>query len=356
MNRSAARTYHMLDVVDVVDETDSAKSFVLDPGRGAAEFGYKAGQFLTVRLRLGFDRYVRCYSLSSCPATDELLKITVKRVPGGSVSTFLNSMMKPGRIVESMTPAGEFVLVDDDERDLVALASGSGITPVISIIKEALATSTRSIRLFFANQSWNSVIFADELRGLEMQHPDRLEVTHHIYDEVGYLTSDVAAAFLGDGTDAAVYVCGSRHFTEAVDAALDACGIPGESVRRERFGLDVSLDTSMSLLGPEAAAERDAIADRSETQEVTFAIRGGSHTVPYEPGRSVLDTARQASLSPPFACGSGLCGACLAKVRVGSVEMPHGVSAITPEEIADGWVLTCQAIPVTRDVTVEYPE
>lgn len=353
---SRRHAYHVLKVADVVDETAEARSLVLDPGRARDEFVYRAGQFLTVRLRLGFERYVRCYSLSSCPASDELLKITVKRVPEGKVSNFLNTMMKVGYQVEAMPPSGDFVLADDDPRDLVAFASGSGITPVISIMKTALITSERRIRLFFANRSRDAIIFAAELDALARDHADRLEVVHHIYDEVGYLDAETVLSFLGEDSDVAVYVCGSRQFTAAVDEGLARSRVPGDSVRHERFAPDASLDIISGPLGPEVAAEREGIVASSQTQTVTIGIRGGSHAVDYLQGTSLLDTARRANLTPPFACGSGICAACIARVVEGEVTMPGTPAAIEPDEIADGWVLTCQAIPVSRTVSIEYPD
>lgn len=348
--------YHLLSIKEVVDETAGARSLVLEvPRHLQQQFQYQAGQFLTVRLRLGFDRHIRCYSMSSSPATDSLLRITVKRVEGGLVSNWINNSLKPGYKVEAMVPAGEFVLRDaPDHRDLVMLASGSGITPVISIITTALATTGRRVRLFYANQARDAVIFAAELETLQEQHADRLEIVHHIYDEVGYVDPETVQAFVGSNTDVDVYVCGSRHFTAAAEKGLAHAGIAHDAVRYERFTSDAALEPAAP--GEVDRPDRDSILASSTTESVVFVLRGEAHAVPYEKGEPLTRLARHANLTPPFACESGICGACLAHVNEGEVAMPGTFMALSKEEEDLGWVLTCQCIPVSPTVVVQYPD
>ncbi len=349
--------YHLLPVVDVVQETAAARSVVLDIPRHLKEkFRYRPGQFLTVRLRLSGVHHIRCYSMSSSPATDEQLRITIKRVGGGVVSGWINDWMKPGLKVEVTPPAGDFVLPEGElTRDIVAFASGSGITPIMSIATTALATSDRRVRLLYANQSRDSVIFADALAAIEQEYPGRFEVSHHIYDETGYLRQEQVAEFLGSNAEVEVFVCGSRHFTATVREALAAGPVPHAKAHFENFTSDAAL-ASAEESDPGAQVDRDAVAASSLTEKVTFYIRGEEHTVEYERGRTLLEIGRRASLSPPFACESGVCGACIGFVQDGEVVMAGSAKSLAPDELEAGWVLACRAIPMSPSVAIEFPK
>ena len=349
---SKRHAYTQFKIVEIIEETSDARTFVLEPPRHLrASFSYLAGQYLTIRLRLGMDRYVRCYSMSSSPDVDALPRITIKRVTDGLVSNFMNDMMKVGYSIESMPPSGEFVLHDRDE-PIVALASGSGITPVISIIKTALATTDRSIRLLFANASRSSVIFADTLAQLAESHPGRLDVTHHIYEEAGYATVDTVTRFLGTESAIDTYVCGSRSFTATVSDAIAGLGLT--TVHYETFTPIDGDDVGGGDIGVDPEAARAAI-DASLTESLVVRIRGTEHTVAYQPGDTLLVAARKANLTPPFACENGHCGACVAWVEDGEAVMTSN-RALEPEEIADGWVVTCRAHPISPTVTYEFPD
>src|SRR4051812_26500598 len=179
--------YHRLVVAEVVDETADTRSFVLDiPADLDETFRYAAGQFCTFRATIDGDSVVRCYSMSSSPEVGEPFKTTVKRVPGGVMSNWMNDALKPGDEVEVMRPTGLFVLHDRDI-PIVAFAGGSGITPVISIVKSALATTARHITLVYANRAADAVIFADELEQLRASSDGRLSIHHHLDSERGFL-------------------------------------------------------------------------------------------------------------------------------------------------------------------------
>src|SRR3954449_11474590 len=172
--------YHALRIARVVPETADAMSFVFDvPSELADRFAYEPGQFLTFRVHVGSETHLRCYSMSSAPAVDDELQVTVKRVPGGAVSNWMIDTLDPGATVEATYPAGVFCLGPGDA-DLVAFSGGSGITPVFSLIKTALTTTARRVRLLYANRDRDSVIFGRALDALAAQHPDRLEVVHRL--------------------------------------------------------------------------------------------------------------------------------------------------------------------------------
>src|SRR5579875_394582 len=174
-----------LRVKRVVRETPDAVSLVLDvPPSCAQQFRYQPGQFLTLRVQVAGQEHRRCYSMSSSPMIAEDLRITVKRDPGGVVSNWLNDTAAPGDEIHAAPPDGRFVLGESD-RALVAFAGGSGITPIFSLIRSALAVTGRRVRLFYANRSRDSVIFADSLALLAERHPDRILVKHHLDEDSG---------------------------------------------------------------------------------------------------------------------------------------------------------------------------
>jgi 3-ketosteroid 9alpha-monooxygenase subunit B len=190
--------YHALAVADVVDETPDTRSFVLDiPPEFTDTFAYVAGQYCTFRATIEGESVVRCYSMSSSPDVGDPFTTAVKRVPEGRMSNWMNDVLAPGDTIEVMRPAGLFVLRPSSS-PIVAYAGGSGITPVISIIKTALATTEREIVLVYANRSADSVIFADELERLRAGSGGRLSVHHHLDTDRGFLDAAACAALAGD--------------------------------------------------------------------------------------------------------------------------------------------------------------
>src|SRR4051812_27156678 len=190
--------YHALRIARVVPETADATSFVFDvPSELADRFAYAPGQFLTFRVHVGSETPLRCYSMSSSPAVDDELQVTVKRVPGGVVSNWMIDTLRPGDTVEATYPAGVFCLGSGDH-ELVAFSGGSGITPVFSLVKAALATTRRPVRLLYANRDRESVIFGDALDALVEAHPDRLEVEHRLDVDHGFADADTVRPYIGD--------------------------------------------------------------------------------------------------------------------------------------------------------------
>jgi len=330
--------YHPLAVAEVIDETADTRSFVLEiPPALAARFAYVAGQFCTFRATIAGESVVRCYSMSSSPDTGDRFTVTVKRVPGGKMSNWMNDTLAAGDTVDAMAPAGLFVL-RATEAPIVAFAGGSGITPVLSIIKTALATTRREIVLIYANRGPGSVIFADALERLRAGSGGRLSVHHHLDSEKGFLDAAACAELIGDRTHADFYVCGPGPFMAVVEAGLDDRGVDPDRLFIERF---------------EVSDEADSVSGPSETESVVIRIDGRKHRVGYEPGDTLLHTARRAGLKPPFGCLSGNCGACMAYLEAGAAGMRVN-NALGADEVEEGWVLTCQAMPTSREVVVDY--
>ncbi|MFM8303232.1 MAG: 2Fe-2S iron-sulfur cluster-binding protein [Actinomycetota bacterium] len=330
--------YHALRVAAVADETADARSFVLEVPAGLADtFAYAAGQFCTFRASVDGAEVVRCYSMSSSPDVGEAFTTTVKRVSGGVMSNWMIDSLAPGDTIDVMRPAGLFVLHESDV-PIVAFAGGSGITPVFSIIKTALATTTREIVLVYANRDADSVIFDAALDRLEADAGGRLVVHRHLDAEQGFLDAAACAALVGDRRDAHFYVCGPGPYMDVVEVALESLGVRPAQRFVERFVIP---------------GEATVLTESSHTESLTVKLAGRTHALDYQLGDTILDATRRAGLGAPFSCESGSCATCMAHLDVGVATMRVN-NALTPDEVDTGWVLTCQAIPTSRQVTVNY--
>jgi 3-ketosteroid 9alpha-monooxygenase subunit B len=332
--------FHRLRIARVVDETADAKSFVLDvPPELEAAFAYRAGQFVTHRLSIDGQAHLRCYSMSSSPDVGDQFQVSVKRVPGGVVSNWMIDELEAGDVIETTCPAGVFCLPPGDG-DVVAFAGGSGITPVFSIVKTALATSTRRVHLLYANRDRDSVIFAGELDRLVERYPDRLAVTHRLDVEDGFADADAVRPFAGIAADAEYFVCGPAPFMDIVEGALLDGDVDERRIHIERF-----------IPAEPAPTE----VDEGTTCRVTIELGGRTDSVEHHPGATILQTARQMGMAAPFSCESGSCATCMARLVDGAVQM-YVNNALTDDEVEEGWVLTCQSIPTTPSVHVVYEE
>ena len=323
--------FHALRIARVVAETPDAKSFVLDvPDDLRDTFAYDAGQFCTFRVHIDGKAQMRCYSMSSSPVVEDELQVTVKRVPGGVVSNWMNDVLSPGDEIDVSRPAGVFRLTSDDG-DVVAFSGGSGITPVLSLVKTALATTDRRVRLLYANRDAESIIFARALDGLVERHRDRFEVVHRLDVTDGFLDVEGVRSFVTEAGDADFYVCGPTPFMDVVEAGLLSRDVPADRLHIERFT-------------PADADPPEPVPPEASTVAVTIELGGRTETAQHRPGTTVLQTARQLGMPAPFSCESGNCATCMAKLVDGEVKM-HVNNALTDDELAEGWILTCQSVP-----------
>ncbi len=330
--------YYPLRVTDVIDETADTRSFVIEiPAALGERFAYAAGQFCTFRATIGGEPVARCYSMSSSPDTGEPFTVTVKRVPRGTMSNWMNDSLAADAMIDVMPPAGVFVLRAHDT-PIVAFAGGSGITPILSIIKSALSTTTREVALVYANRAPGSVIFEDALERLRAKFVGRLCVHHHLDSENGFLDAAACAALVGERTQADFYVCGPAPYMNVVEAGLERRGVDRDRLFIERF---------------ELTAEPTALSETSETESVVIRLEGRKHRLTYQPGDTILQTVRRAGLRPPFSCEQGTCATCIAYLGEGRASMRVN-NALNADEVEEGWILTCQAIPMTREVVVDY--
>ena len=329
----------LLVVAEVVRETAQARSFVFDiPEHLAAQFRYESGQFVTVRPTVDGTSVPRCYSMSSAPAVDDRMRITVKQVPGGPVSNWLADHVAPGDTLAVSRPGGRFVLRAGTS-PVVAFAGGSGITPVLSIIKTVLATTERSAHLLYANRDAESVIFAAELAELAQRYPERLTVTHHLDADAGLLDGAQVRALAAPMPDAEFYVCGPEPFMAVVEAGLGTAGVAAARVHLERFTLTpVTIEPAPPGASP---------------AELTVELSGKTKTGTVRPGHTLLMAARAAGVPAPSSCELGTCGTCMAKLVDGQVELKNN-EVLEQWELDEGWILMCQAVPTTPTVRVAY--
>ena len=352
-----AHGYHALRVKRIIQETDDARSFVLDVPPDLADiFRYEPGQFCTFRVHIGEEEHLRSYSMSSAPETDSDLTVTVKRVPGGLISNWFLDHVSEGDTLETTRPAGVFCL-RDAATPVVAFCGGSGVTPVMSITKRALISTGRPVRMVYANRDRQSVIFQAALEDLAARYPGRLEVHHHLDSDSGFLSQEDVARLAGASLDGDFYICGPGPFMDLVEATLLERGVDPERIYIERFLVSsqaaasaVSSASASAGAGPAAPGGEEG---QAWPETVTVIMKGKRTPVAYQPGDTLLETARRGALQPPFSCESGSCATCMALLREGTATMRVN-NALTPEEVEEGWVLTCQAVPSGETVTVEY--
>ena len=340
---SSERTCYQVRVAEVVTETNQACSLVLDiPADLADVFAYRPGQFLTVRVPLpGGGSVARCYSLCSSPHAGDQHAVTVKRMASGYASNWIADNVTAGSVLDLLPPAGTFTPPSLDA-DFLLIAGGSGITPVMSILRSALTAGRGRIVLIYANADDQSVIFGPRLAGLRAAAADRLLVLHWL----DVLTGPPDAAALRElarpyaGYDA--YVCGPDPYMAAARQALRDLGVPGKRVHVERF---------LSLA--DNPFEATAAPESSVAATLTVEIDDKVHTLEWPAGRRMLDVMIDAGLDAAYSCREGVCGACACRLIGGDVEMAHN-EVLEDQDLADGYVLACQSVALSAEVSVSY--
>ncbi|HEY0625591.1 MAG TPA: 2Fe-2S iron-sulfur cluster-binding protein [Allosphingosinicella sp.] len=352
--------FHTLRVAEVIAETAEANSIRFDvPVELRDTFRFKPGQHLTLKADIGGEDVRRNYSL--CVAPDEgQLKVTVKRIVGGLFSNWANDNLKPGDVVDVMPPHGAFTwdFRPSARNHYVGFAGGSGITPVISLLKTALLTEPESrFTLFYGNRDSQSVIFLEELARLKNRFMDRLQVHHFLAEEAedidlfnGMLDRakcDQIVEMLIDvqGIDAA-FICGPGPMMDAAEASLLAASVPESKILIERF--------TAGRVSAAVEAQMHALQEQAQGLTMVVTLDGRKRRVPFDAAAgNILDSARASGLPAPYACKAGVCATCRARVVSGEVEMAarYGLS---DEEIAAGYVLTCQSVPKGEGVELDY--
>ncbi|OBH02629.1 ferredoxin--NADP reductase [Mycobacterium sp. E1747] len=344
-----------LQIAEVVAETDDARSLVFavpdepgDPDIPPERLRYAPGQFLTLRVpseRTG--SVARCYSLCSSPFTDDALTVTVKRTADGYASNWLCEHARAGMRIHVLAPSGNFVPKTLDD-DFLLLAAGSGITPIMSIAKSALAEGSGQVTLLYANRDDRSVIFADALRELSAKYPDRFTVVHWLESLQGMPSVAALARLASPYTGRPVYICGPGPFMDAARDALESLEVPAAQVHIEVFK---SLDSD-----PFATVKIDDTAPGdSPPATAVVQLDGETHTVSWPRSAKLLDVLLAKGLDAPFSCREGHCGACACTLRSGKVSMEVN-DVLEQQDLDDGLILACQSHPESDSVEVTYDE
>lgn len=345
--------YHALRVSAVVDETDDAKSLVFEvPAELAETFRYQPGQFLTLRLTVDGRHLPRCYSMSSAPGVDDAPRVTIKRVTDGRGSNWVCDHVKVGDLIELLPPAGVFmprVL----NGDFLLLAGGSGITPVFSILRSALAKGHGHITLLYANRDERSVIFRDELKALAAAHPGRLQVIHWLDSVQGVPSVAQLAVLARHSRNAQAFICGPGLFMDAAVAALQAIEMPPGQIHVERF---VSLpDEETQAATAAAVLAEPPLADAVDGADVELLLDGQTHQLRCGGTETLLEAALRVGLQVPYSCQAGMCASCMCQVLEGSVHLRHN-EVLDKKDLAKAWTLSCQAVPTSERVRIKFPE
>jgi 3-ketosteroid 9alpha-monooxygenase subunit B len=327
----------------VVAETAEACSLVFDvPAELAGAFTYQPGQFLTLRIPSDRDGSVaRCYSLCSSPLAGDALTVTVKQTAGGYASHWIADNVRPGTLLEVLPPAGMFTPSTLDA-DFLLLAAGSGITPVMSILKSALLAGRGRIVLLYANRDEQSVIFGPTLRELAASAGSRLLIVHWLDVLQGVPTADGLVPLVRPFAGYQIFASGPDPFLAVVRDAASAVGVPPRAVRVERF---------LSLQHNPFDEPEPVEGGVAATVQVT--LDGETRSLDWPTGIRMLDVFIDAGLDAPFSCREGICGACACQLTSGKVEMANN-EVLQDADLTEGYILACQSVALTPDVSVTY--
>lgn len=351
--------FHKLKVADIKAETSDCVSVAFEvPSELKNDYNFIQGQYLTLKLFVKGEEIRRSYSICS-GVDDNELRVAIKRVSGGKGSNFVNDNVKPGDSIEVMIPMGNFYtqLNSSNKKNYVLFAGGSGITPMLSIIKTVLKKEVNStITLFYGNQNESSIIFKKQLDELQANNTNRLKV-YHILDKApanhpillqGMMTPEKNMAlienYVGLNLDNEFFVCGPGPMMDSVKQTLEKLKIDSKRIHIEYFT---------------APAEPTDKPKKSAAEFVdctaTIVLDGDEVVLQVKAGQTILDVARDAGLDAPYACKGGSCCTCRAKLLEGNVEMAVNY-ALLPEEVEQGYILTCQSMPTTDTVKVDYDQ
>jgi ring-1,2-phenylacetyl-CoA epoxidase subunit PaaE len=346
--------FHPLKVARVERLTDDAVAVTFDiPDELVDDYRFAPGQALTLRRVDGERDERRSYSI--CAPAGAAPRVGVREVPGGFFSSYLVHEVRPGDEIEVLPPSGTFTADLSVPGDHVFVVAGSGITPALSLAATVLRDGTSTVTVFYGNRRTNTVMFADELADLKDRHGTRLQLVHVLSREPrdaeltsGRLDGGRLRTLVENLVDAEHvdhwWLCGPHGMVQDARALLAELGVPAEKVHQELFYVDE--------VPPQPVRGDDAVVAGPSSQ-VTVVLDGRTTTVALPRDVPVLDSAQKIRGDLPFACKGGVCGTCRARVTEGEVEMRRNY-ALEPREVEAGYVLTCQALPLTDAVTVDF--
>ncbi len=360
--------FHSLKINEIVSETSDSKTIYFEiPNNLSSEFMFAAGQYLTLKTKINGQECRRAYSICTIPGLSKV-GVTVKKVNKGLMSSYLNDNVKIGDVIDVMTPEGNFIIKADHlkSRDHYFVAAGSGITPVMSMIQTLLEEEPRSTcYLLYGSKDENNIIFKSQFDALSTKYQDQLYVSYILSKPLEKKTGGIGGLFAKKTTDwkgaqgrigSAIieeffktyppknteqqyYICGPGDFIEKIEAFFLGRHIDKKNIHKEYF-------TAVTSTGESAVG---VISQAS----VTVTLKGTTFDVTVPKGKTILDVLVDAKKDPPYSCTSGACSTCMAKVSEGEVVM-DSCYALDDDEVAAGYILTCQAHPKTSKVVLSY--
>lgn len=341
--------FHSLKVKNIIKETRNTVSIIFDiPSYLKQEFEYKSGQYLTLKLIINGEEVRRSYSVSSSPLMNEELKISSKMIEGGKMSTYLFRELGVGDVVEVMPPQGNFTLKEGSP--LVLFAAGSGITPIISIAKDALAEGNRRVYIYYGNRTTEEIIFKDELLKLKNNYSDRLLVQHFLSSNGERIDGDRVKSIVEglnvDKNGAVFYVCGPSQMIQATETSLLDSGISRTQIQIEYFA---------SPKSEKKEKEISTTSTEGKVNDIVVVLDDEAYEVSLNDGETILEGAERIGIDPPYSCQSGVCTSCKAKVENGEVEMENNFG-LGQDEVDQGYVLTCIGTPKTAGVKINWDD
>ena len=362
--------FHPLRVREVLPDTAEAVIVAFDVPEPLREvFSFTQGQYLTLRTEIDGTDLRRSYSI--CAGVDDgELRVGVRKVNGGVFSNWINAHLKPGDVISVMAPQGRFFVPIEPgaRRHHLGIAGGSGVTPILSTMKTVLSREPMSrFTLIYGNRLLKSTMFKEEIEDLKNRYLTRL-VLHHVFSDEhtdaplnhGVMNREKIGEFLARVVPAAsidhAFICGPYQMNDEAEAALLAAGVPEERIHIERFGVPVPVAGQGAGESQVGAVIHEAKPGDAETARVVIIRDGLRREIAFNKDQpSILDAASAAGLEVPFSCTSGVCGTCRAKLLEGEVRMERNF-ALDKKEVASGFVLTCQAHPLTPHVVLSFDE
>ena len=366
-----SRYFYPAIIDEIRDETAEAYTVFFHPPE-LELFSYVSGQYLTLRLFIEGEEFRRAYSLSSSPLTDARLSVTIKRVAGGQVSNYIRDHLQEGDVLELMPPMGHFVVNTHPEhrRHYILIGAGSGISPLLSIIKTVLKAEPDSkVSLWYGNRNEDSIIFKELLNTFLKQYPQRFHLAHFLSQPdpdwkgfTGRLDTErvyerISDLFMRDEYRKQYFICGPARMMDGVQVALDKHAVYPPDVHREWYTAPLPSEEELDKVYGGTEQATTLVADGEEfpilTQNIRLILFGEAHELTVRPDQSILDAALEAKLDAPYTCQAGICTSCRALLHEGMVAMDE-TEGLSEEELEEGYILTCQAHPLTEDVEVEF--
>lgn len=321
-------------------------------------FKYYPGQHLILKFKIDGEEVRRSYSLHSCPFEEGALQVTVKRVKGGLISNYVNDQLKVETILDVASPQGRFYadIQEQEYKTYFLFAAGSGITPILAILKSVLLAAPNSaVNLFYGNTDQDTILFAEELKKLQQQYASRLRVVYTLSapkvwtawkqwsGRKGRIDAVAVEWFISNHPPVAqtteYFICGPGAMNTTVKNTLIELGIPKAFLHIEQFGGQIATSNTSIPVVDQAALKAT--------------LNGKTHLLSIPTGQTILQTLKAAQLPVPYSCESGICGTCVAKISKGKAEMKTCL-ALEEQEVSDGWILTCQALPTSKNIEVAY--